>query len=200
MEFRLTADYLNMKFNEYNTMYFDGMLSGATVAVSHTKKLLGRCGYKVINGKRVHLIEISDYFVRPEDEVCNTLLHEMIHYYIQQFKVRDSSSHGRVFKSMAERINKFGWHISTCGSVRGCETSEKVEYKLMALEYGNAHYVIRVKDFSLASYARSVGCKGIVKFLSTDSKEYGCLRTCRKRLVGRFISKAEYDRISRMCE
>ena len=200
MEFRLTADYLNMKFNEYNAKYFDSMLSGATLVVSHTKNLLGRCGHKVIGGKRVHLIEVSDYFVRPEDEICNTLLHEMIHYYIQQFGLSDSSPHGRIFKSMAERINEFGWHISTHGSVRGCETRKKVEYKLIALEYCNAYYVVRMSDFSLASYARSLGCKGIVKFLSTDSKEYGSLRVCRKRLMGRFISKAEYDRIARMCE
>ena len=53
MEFRLTADYLNVKFDEYNAKYFDGMLSGETIAVSHTKNLLGRCGYKVIGGKRV---------------------------------------------------------------------------------------------------------------------------------------------------
>ena len=200
MEFRLTTDYLNMKFNEYNEKYFDGTLSVATIVVSHTKKILGRCGYKVIDGKRVHLIEVSDYFVRQEDEICNTLLHEMIHYYIQQFGLHDSSPHGRVFKSMAESINEFGWHISTRGSVRGCETSRKVEYKLMALEYCNAYYVVRVSDFSLASYARSLGCNGIVKFLSTDSKEYGCLRACRKRIIGGFISKAEYDRIARMCE
>lgn len=49
----------------------------------------------------------------PEELVEDTILHEMIHYYIAFNQWRDTSTHGQLFRREMKRINeKGGRHIS----------------------------------------------------------------------------------------
>ena len=44
----------------------------------------------------------------------------MIHYYIMYKRIPDTSSHGRVFREMMQRLNsQYGWHITVSSSMRG---------------------------------------------------------------------------------
>ena len=49
----------------------------------------------------------------PEREMEDTVIHEMIHLYILSRGIRDTSAHGKVFRSMIADINaKYGRHIT----------------------------------------------------------------------------------------
>ena len=49
----------------------------------------------------------------PEQEVEDTILHEMIHYYIAEHQIKDNKAHGREFMRMAQELNeKYGLHIT----------------------------------------------------------------------------------------
>ncbi len=118
---KVTVNFLVQKFNEFNPLYFNNELKIPYFRITKTKSILGRCSC----GKLLHIIEISDYFDREEKDICNTLLHEMIHLYIFQKCIFDTSNHGVIFKQHMKRINKFGWNVS----VRGVVTSNvKEEY------------------------------------------------------------------------
>ena len=48
-----------------------------------------------------------------ESVIIDTLLHEMIHYYIASFNIKDTSSHGEVFQKIMNALNaRFGYHLS----------------------------------------------------------------------------------------
>ena len=49
----------------------------------------------------------------PEEEIEDTIIHEMIHYFIEVNKMEDSSAHGPLFLHMMNTINeKFGRHLT----------------------------------------------------------------------------------------
>lgn len=68
-------------------------------------------------GKENHW-HYSDFVLRintridlPEEVVEDTILHEMIHYYIVVNQLQDTSAHGRLFRAEMARLNALGRHI-----------------------------------------------------------------------------------------
>jgi len=65
-------------------------------------------------------LELYDFRLRisirldlPENEVEDTIIHEMIHYYIHFNGIKDTSAHGKVFRQMMNDINqRFGRNIT----------------------------------------------------------------------------------------
>lgn len=48
-----------------------------------------------------------------EDEIEDTIIHEMIHYYIGYNQLEDTSAHGAIFQQVMNAINeKYGRHLS----------------------------------------------------------------------------------------
>lgn len=63
----------------------------------------------IVDGKQKLQDSIIIYQQYPdltEQEIDDTLVHEMIHQYIYQNGIKDSSVHGKVFKEFMGRINK----------------------------------------------------------------------------------------------
>lgn len=115
----LTAALLRQWFGAFNQQYFGGSLPEPRLEVSRSRTRLGTYsarrvrrglwGYEL----RGHTIRVSDYYDMPEREYQQTLLHEMIHYYISHVRARDTSPHGQLFRAQAARINREGgWSIS----------------------------------------------------------------------------------------
>ncbi len=52
------------------------------------------------------VFKISVLLDLPEQEVEDTILHEMIHYYILSNQIQDTSAHGVVFRQMMQDINQ----------------------------------------------------------------------------------------------
>lgn len=117
MEF--THQHILDLFNRYNSICFGGELPVPAIAIGNAQKSLGRysCKIKVQPGGKVvpynHRITISSYYDFTEDILIDTVLHEMIHYYIMFKQLKDSSPHGKIFRSMMAQINaQLGRQIS----------------------------------------------------------------------------------------
>ena len=125
-----TLQYVQDKFREYNQQFFNGKLPELPIELSDAKGFIGVCRYKkrkLENGS----VELYDFRLSintridlPEDEIEDTIIHEMIHYFIGINRLEDSSSHGPMFQHLMKSINeKYGRHITI--SHRG--TKEEAE-------------------------------------------------------------------------
>lgn len=115
----ITRKYVRDKFFEYNELMFEGKLPPIPVKIGNSKGRLGTCfytslrrpGHKPVNTD-FHL-RFSSAFDLPEEEWEDTIIHEMIHYYLAFFEMNDKTPHGDNFKRMMEDINaRFGRHVT----------------------------------------------------------------------------------------
>ena len=116
---RADIPYVQQKFREFNRQMFDGRLPEPPVSITNAKTYLGVCAYRKQrkwNGR----LEYSDFKIRisrrfdlPQDEIDDTIIHEMIHYYIGLFSPADMPGHSALFRRMMADINtRYGRHIS----------------------------------------------------------------------------------------
>lgn len=111
-----TIEYLSRYFDIYNVKYFNNILPRPLFELINTKYLLGQYCPSSIGA---HKIRISKAYEGAEVFFQNTLIHEMIHYYLNFIGDEDKGwarSHGPNFKREAARINKDGWTIQRCAS------------------------------------------------------------------------------------
>ena len=98
---------------------FGGALPLPVIRVSKAKTYLGAVTYK---RKRTWYgkVVISDFklcisarYELSESLLEDTIIHEMIHYYILYNGLKDTSPHGKLFRQMMKAINeKFARHIA----------------------------------------------------------------------------------------
>lgn len=116
---RATLPFVERKFAEFNTLIFKGELPPVPVELSRATRTLGMCVCK----KRKDLLgceTLYDFRLRistsmdlTEQELEDVIIHEMIHYYIGVNRLKDTSAHGRLFRSMMNTINTtFGRHLT----------------------------------------------------------------------------------------
>lgn len=111
--------------------------------VGNARTLLGSLRYKRERGLlgRTRLVDftltISAFYDLPQEEIDDTIIHEMIHLFIASQNLKDDSPHGHLFRQKMDEINsKYGRHINV--SHRG---------KLVKADAGNSHNVIAVVHF-----------------------------------------------------
>ena len=127
---KATIEYTERKFNEFNALMFNGELPALPIKLSNARSFLGQLSYKM-RDKEDGTKECYDFVLRintkydlPEPEVEDTIIHEMIHYFIHCHQIKDTSQHGEVFQMMMKGINqKYGRHVS----VRHFTTKEEQE-------------------------------------------------------------------------
>ena len=114
-----TLLYVQEKFREYNQQIFAGKLPEIPVELSDAKGFIGVCKYKKrkLEDDTIELydfrLSINTRIDLPEEEIQDTIIHEMIHYFIGYNKLEDSSSHGPMFQHLMKSINeKYGRHVS----------------------------------------------------------------------------------------
>lgn len=114
-----TIAYIREKFDQFNHRYFDGRLPEIPIRLSHARTFLGAVRFlrhRNVWGREVlsdFVLVISVHYDLPESEVEDTIIHEMIHYYIYVNGIKDTSAHGRVFRKMMNDINRRdGRHLS----------------------------------------------------------------------------------------
>lgn len=127
-----TIDYLRSQFHTFNAQYFEGALPEPAFRITNARTILGqyvctcRTKWWRLAGKpQGCTIKISRYYDMPEREYQNTLLHEMIHYYISYKQIKDTSPHGKVFRQMMQRLNDAGWGISVRTGTAGFDLANK---------------------------------------------------------------------------
>jgi hypothetical protein len=125
-----TQEYVERKFEEFNKLCFDGKLKPLPIRLSHARTFLGQLAYKRTR-KWFGSCQYTDFVLKisvqtdlPEQELEDTILHEMIHYYILSYQMHDTSAHGEIFVRMMNDLNrKYGRHIT----VSRRRTAEEME-------------------------------------------------------------------------
>ena len=110
-----TIDYIQSCFDEYNARFFGGSLPPIPIRLSHARTFLGKVTFVrhrtwLFGPTRNEnfVLRINTRIDLPESLVQDTILHEMIHYYIAINQLRDTSTHGRLFRQLMARINAEG--------------------------------------------------------------------------------------------
>ena len=114
-----TISFVQTKFDEFNSLCFDGKLPPLTIKMSRARTFLGQLSYKrriKLFGKvekYAFVLKISTSFDLPEQEVEDIILHEMIHYHIGVNQLTDTSAHGQLFRKIMNDINtRFSRHVT----------------------------------------------------------------------------------------
>lgn len=107
---RPTLKYIKEKFDYYNKLCFDGKLAMPPIKLNMRYAQMGITKYKSNLSPQGHIhnddfsIEISVRRNLPEEEYIDTLIHEMIHYYIAFNNIVDDSPHGTIFRQKMNQI------------------------------------------------------------------------------------------------
>ena len=116
---KMTVAYASERFSHFNALCFGGALPGVPIVLTRATTFLGKVRYR--RERRIFghprnvdfQIRLSSEFDLPENEWNDVIIHEMIHFYIARNNLRDTSTHGTVFRGMMDEINrKYGRHIT----------------------------------------------------------------------------------------
>lgn len=119
----VTEKVLEKKFDECNKIYFNNGLPYPFFSIFCKKKPFAKFTYlkKKKNGENVLVykkISVSIYYDFTEEQLRDIIVHEMIHYFIAYNDIKDNKEHGKIFLSIAERLNsEFGLNIEKTRSV-----------------------------------------------------------------------------------
>lgn len=123
---------LNRLFDIFNKQFYNGELRKPVIAVQtngREARTMGWCTCDKVwkdHNTNEYYYEIticSEYLYRDIEEICSTLLHEMVHLYCQEHDIKDTSRghtyHNKRFKAVAEQHglivsydNRIGWSSS----------------------------------------------------------------------------------------
>jgi len=114
-----TISFLEDNFNIFNNKYFSNRLKMPEFILGTQPGYWGRFNcdgeYNLFSGKVTSFsnprIEMTTAYSRAENSVLNTLLHEMIHYYVVDIMRRNEGTHGRRFERFARLVNRDGWDV-----------------------------------------------------------------------------------------
>ena len=128
-----TINELYRIFDLFNKKFFDNKLEYPIIIIqSKRKNTLGTCSVNRVwknketeNKNEKYEITLSaEHLHRPIEELCGTLLHEMIHLYCSLNNIKDTSNnhvyHNKNFKAEAEKrgliieyAQSIGWSVTT---------------------------------------------------------------------------------------
>lgn len=187
---KLTVKYLNNQFYKYNNEFFGGILPDIDIVINRTKNCFGAYHYvrsDKYNPEKPIKITISKYYDRSEHDVCTTLIHEMIHYYISFMGMKDNNKHGVLFHNMCDEINKISngkFKVTKCSSSVGLELTNKSNkrYKIMLFNYHNRTCYARISEnFDYNWFVKKYKLENVSIFYSTN-KNFDRWTCCRNRL------------------
>ena len=167
-----TIPFMERKFEEFNKLMFGGKLPKIPIILTDAKTFLGKCVYRQRTG-RDGKPEYYDFKLRintrvdlPESEVEDTLIHEMIHYYIALNRLEDASTHGPLFIHMMNSINeKYGRHLT----VRYKGTAEQNEQLVDKKQHYHVVAVVTFHDGRTGIKVLPRGVESILKYYNAVS-------------------------------
>ncbi|MBQ0073290.1 MAG: SprT-like domain-containing protein [Prevotella sp.] len=151
-----TIPFITQKFNEFNVQMFDGKLTLPPIQLSRARTFVGQCGAKkqrtLLHGTRLYdfHLKFSICFDMTEREWEDTIIHEMIHYYIGVNGLKDTSAHGQLFRQMMTTINeRFGRaltisHKSTAEQREAIYSARKVWHVIALVHFTDGRKGLKV--------------------------------------------------------
>ena len=200
----ITIREIKEQFNIWNEKAFNGELPTPQFELMQTKHMLGQFCPRKVMGQYTYKIRISVFYDRPFEYYVDTIVHEMLHYYIKYKGIKDTSSHGRVWKSMAADLSrKFGLTITRTNPAGGGATDAVKEKKGGKQEYviicklNNGRYGAAVLPPTKVSYFKSQfeNWRMVItlKILKAPWNETYRLRHLKTRAGVNYITKKDYD-------
>ena len=148
--------YTKRKFEEFNRLMFGGELPEIPIYLSDAKTFLGKFCFKkrkLPNGKTAYYdfsLRMNTRLDLPEQEVEDTIIHEMIHYFIAYKNLEDASAHGPIFQHIMKSINeRFGRHLTisykTTAAEREALQDKRPRYHVVAvLQLCDGRFAVKV--------------------------------------------------------
>ncbi len=116
---RANIIFVREKFSEFNTLCFGDSLPPIELRIGTARRALGSFRYPARysamkeRGIGECLITISNRFDMPQSEIEDTIIHEMIHYWIWLQRLDKEPTHGPSFRAKMNEINRrFGRKIT----------------------------------------------------------------------------------------
>ena len=125
-------------------MIFGGRLPAIPITLCSVTSFVGQCKSKIRtlpDGRREHydfVLRFSTAFDLEEPELEDTIIHEMIHYFIAYHGLCDRTAHGPLFKAMMLTINEsHGRNITishrTTRSEHAAASASKTRWHVVAI-------------------------------------------------------------------
>ena len=141
-----TISYLRTKFEAFNLQIFGGRLPEVPITLCQVTSFVGQYKSKIRvlpDGRHQpydHQLRFSTAFDLSESELEDTVIHEMIHYFISYNGLQDRSTHGPLFKALMNSINEnHGRNISISHRASRGEIAEaksvKKKWHVVAILY-----------------------------------------------------------------
>ncbi len=107
---RASLKFITDSYRQFNRECFAGTLPEVELHVSSSRRALGCLKFRRIRDGRGwryadFSIWISNRLDLPQEVIEDTIIHEMIHLYIHVNGLRDTSAHGKVFRTMMDAVN-----------------------------------------------------------------------------------------------
>lgn len=203
----VSKEWIAEKFSIFNADYFGGLLPTPAFGLSRSKSRLGSMSYRLNRRlfrtvKSNYTLRITTAFDMTERQAENILLHEMIHLHIASQGLRDTSSHGKIFRSIMQNLNRqYGWEITVSTSPDNFlpakrQTKKKMRLVLL-LRHQQAGCIISVVN---AKYRRQIEwviarahdiCEH--QWIVSDDDYFASFPQVRS-LRGRQVSETEYQK------
>lgn len=152
-------------FNIFNEIYFDGELPPIVITIMSSPRSNGHftCG-KVWRSEdeRMHEINISaEHLNRPIENICATLIHEMVHYYCSLNGIQDVSQGGRYHnKNFKREAEKRGLIISQ-GQYIGWSITNPSDELIEVIRENGIEKPIDINRDGEASFFMGIGKIGV---------------------------------------
>lgn len=210
----VTIEWMEEWFRKFDDEYFGGKLPMPELGLTRAKTRLGQLSFKrASRWGRTKLydfkLSISTYYDMTDKQAKSVLLHEMIHYIIGYTGLKDTSSHGIVFRGMMDSLNrKYGWDIRVMTSTKGWKVSERVKeknkakgpqtYLMLAITMKDGkHFLSRVNPGFARRIELGIKCAREIssyRWYTTQESYFDDFPQVRS-LRGRRISKADFEKL-----
>lgn len=192
---KVTLDIIREKFDLFNDSYFNSELPRIEFKITKEKRRFGffeyARRYDVMSNKYIEVpvrIGISSYYDMPEKSFDETLIHEMIHYYIAHKRIKDNNQHGHYFMMYASRISAAsGYDITRYGSSEGMalNSTDSKDYFIMKFKYRGTQYFSRISRSRIGTSDEIKSAfKGVtnISFYKSNDVKLDRYRQCTARL------------------
>lgn len=220
----VNVKWISENYNKFNKLYWNDQLPhNLKFKLSRAKRSWGFAAFKYDYPNNTIIpteLIISNYYDSPEEVKLHTLLHEMIHiadytfhpeHFIKNHRAvhgRHYNAHGWWFLKEAERINKFGWHVSnivTNEEIKASKLSIKSQINentkkanaIICVIYGtNCNFYFKTDVNKIENVKKSIkrytfikiGDIKKVKYYKFENKSMAMRRSCSNSLVGWFAT------------
>lgn len=128
-----SLQFFKQTFKRFNAEIFISPLPEIPIKLTNAGSSVGRFAFPRFGGPNdkgaleMCCFKFSTNFDLPEEEWEDVVIHEMIHFAIWYFRIKDTSAHGPSFRKLMKDINtRFGRHISIRHkTVAGRESTDK---------------------------------------------------------------------------